>query len=58
LHHRRLREVPLVAYKFDGRNAMTLFFLDGRALAANLNLNAYQCYHLSDAISDEIAAIC
>jgi len=29
----------------------------GGALAARLNLNAYQCYHLNDAISDEIGAL-
>jgi (R,R)-butanediol dehydrogenase / meso-butanediol dehydrogenase / diacetyl reductase len=29
----------------------------GGALAERLNLNAYQCYHLSDAISDEIGAL-
>lgn len=29
----------------------------GGALAERLNLNAYQCYHLSDRISDEIGAL-
>jgi (R,R)-butanediol dehydrogenase/meso-butanediol dehydrogenase/diacetyl reductase len=29
----------------------------GGALAERLNLNAYQCYHLTDAISDEIGAL-
>ena len=29
----------------------------GGALAERLNLNAYQCYHLSDAITDEIGAL-
>jgi (R,R)-butanediol dehydrogenase/meso-butanediol dehydrogenase/diacetyl reductase len=29
----------------------------GGALAERLNLNAYQCYHLADAISDEIGAL-
>jgi (R,R)-butanediol dehydrogenase/meso-butanediol dehydrogenase/diacetyl reductase len=29
----------------------------GGALAERLNLHAYQCYHLSDAISDEIGAL-
>lgn len=29
----------------------------GGALAESLNLNAYQCYHLGDAISDEIGAL-
>jgi (R,R)-butanediol dehydrogenase / meso-butanediol dehydrogenase / diacetyl reductase len=29
----------------------------GGALAQSLNLNAYQCYHLSGAISDEIGAL-
>jgi len=29
----------------------------GGALAERLNLNAYQCYHLSDSLSDEIAAL-
>jgi len=29
----------------------------GGALAERLNLNAYQCYHLSDAISDEAGAL-
>jgi len=29
----------------------------GGALAERLNLNAYQCYHLPDALSDEVAAM-
>lgn len=29
----------------------------GGALAGRLNLNAYQCYHLTDAINDEIGAL-
>jgi len=29
----------------------------GGALAERLNLNAYQCYHLTDAITDEIGAL-
>lgn len=29
----------------------------GGALAARLNINAYQCYHLTDSISDEIGAL-
>ena len=29
----------------------------GGALAERLNLNAYQCYHLTDSISDEIGAL-
>jgi len=29
----------------------------GGALAQRLNINAYQCYHLSEAISDEIGAL-
>ena len=29
----------------------------GGALAERLNLNAYQCYHLTDAISDEMGAL-
>jgi (R,R)-butanediol dehydrogenase / meso-butanediol dehydrogenase / diacetyl reductase len=29
----------------------------GGALAERLNLNAYQCYHLSEAISDEVGAL-
>jgi len=29
----------------------------GGALAERLNLNAYQCYHLGDAISDEVGAL-